>query len=149
MGEDLEKMAAFCLPKLGLSAGPNFAPSFSNSFLGGLSPYVDAWKSAEDAMLDDDYLNGTIAVMTILNGENYDKHFFETSDGLLGLGPRAMQNGDCVAVLSGCSMPVVLRKIGSYYLHVGSCFVLGLMNGEAQRFGPGGHLDKFTMLDIH
>ena len=105
--------------------------------------------SAEDAISSFDNANGLIAAMVVLDIENLDKRFFETSDGLLGLGPRGMEETDFVAVLSGCNMPVVLRKVGSHYQFVGSCFVLGLMNGEAQRWGPSGKLDAFEMLEIH
>ena len=121
----------------------------SKNFLGGLSTHVDSWTSAEDAISSFDNANGLIAAMVVLDIENSDKRFFETSDGLLGLGPRRMEETDFVAVLSGCNMPVVLRKVDSHYQFVGSCFVLGLMKGEVQRWGPSGKLDAFEMLEIH
>jgi hypothetical protein len=149
MGEDLEKTLAICLPPLGLSPGSDFAPSFCKNFLSGLSTYVDSWTSAEDAISSSDNLNGLITAMLVLSVENSDKRFFETSDGLLGLGPRGMEETDFVAVLSGFKMPVILREVDSHYQFVGSCFVLGLMNGEAQQWGPSGKLDAFEMLEIH
>lgn len=52
--------------------------------------------------------------------------------GYLGWGPPGMQKEDLVCVLYGCAMPVILRKVDDHhYIHIGSCWVLGLMNGEA------------------
>lgn len=56
---------------------------------------------------------------------------FWTSDGYLGWGPPGMADGDVVCVIMGCNVPVVLRSVGDHYIHVGPCWVLGLMNGEA------------------
>lgn len=55
---------------------------------------------------------------------------------LLGLAPEIGQKGDSIAILYGCSVPVVLRrKIGSdYYTLVGECYVHGMMDGEAFDF---------------
>jgi hypothetical protein len=49
----------------------------------------------------------------------------------LGLFPPRTQKGDLVGVLKGCRCPVVLRKVDKHYVHVGPCFVPGLMEGEA------------------
>jgi hypothetical protein len=43
----------------------------------------------------------------------------ETSDGCIGLCPPRVQLGDVVAMLQGCTNPVVLRKIGHHYNIVG------------------------------
>lgn len=58
--------------------------------------------------------------------------FFDTNDGHLGLAPKGTLPGDSVCVLKGCGVPVVLRKSGNQYLHVGTCFVLGFMEGETR-----------------
>jgi hypothetical protein len=60
-----------------------------------------------------------------------DRILFKTRSGRLGL-TNIAQEGDIVAVLAGCSTPVLLRKTenDSYQL-VGTCFILGLMDGEA------------------
>ncbi|CAH0015265.1 unnamed protein product [Clonostachys rhizophaga] len=59
---------------------------------------------------------------------------FRTSDGSVGLGPLNMLPGDQLYVLSGCSFPVLLRRMPSEaegaYSYVGPCFVHGLMYGE-------------------
>jgi hypothetical protein len=43
-----------------------------------------------------------------------------------------MLEGDLVRVLRESLVPVVLWKVDSHYIHVGPCFVLGLMNSEAK-----------------
>jgi len=57
--------------------------------------------------------------------------FIETSNGYFGLGPLMAQPGDVIFVLKGSHLPVVLRKDGQHWVHVGCCFIIGLMNGEA------------------
>jgi hypothetical protein len=66
--------------------------------------------------------------------ESVQKHrLFQTEGGYLGIGPRTMRPGDSISVLFGCRTPVVLRSIGSCYCHLGPCFILGFMEGEAIR----------------
>ena len=43
------------------------------------------------------------------------RSLFFTSKGLLGLGPEEARPGDVVAVLLGCSVPMLLRKIENHY----------------------------------
>lgn len=54
-----------------------------------------------------------------------------TQNGYIGVGPRAMNEGDDIAILQGASVPYVLRRCGSAYQFVGECFVEGLMGSEA------------------
>ncbi|KIW67526.1 hypothetical protein PV04_06770 [Phialophora macrospora] len=49
----------------------------------------------------------------------------------LALCPPETGLDDIVAILYGCSVPVVLRKVRSYYKLIGECFVYGMMDGEA------------------
>ncbi|TVY17603.1 Heterokaryon incompatibility protein 6, OR allele [Lachnellula arida] len=65
-----------------------------------------------------------------LTAENDSLHrrvFFETSSGRFGLGPIGAQEGDIICNIYGFSIPLLLRKVDSHYLIVGSCFVLGCM----------------------
>ncbi len=64
--------------------------------------------------------------------KNQKHRLFQTNSGYLGIGPRTMRSGDNVSVLFGCRTPVVLRSTGSYR-HLGPCFILGVMEGEAIR----------------
>jgi hypothetical protein len=58
------------------------------------------------------------------------RHFY-TRKGHLGYGPIEIQQEDLICVLPNCRVPVILRKIDNYYIFVSTCFVLGLMDGEA------------------
>jgi hypothetical protein len=62
---------------------------------------------------------------------NNHLRLFETDSGYLGLAPEKSA-GDLMCILSGCKMVVLLRKHGNSYVHVGICFVLNLMDGEAK-----------------
>ncbi|CAI9629832.1 hypothetical protein GT037_007180 [Alternaria burnsii] len=55
---------------------------------------------------------------------------FETKEGYFGLCPPLTEEGDIIAVLCGCSHPVVLRKMGDHYSHVGVCYVSEYISDE-------------------
>jgi hypothetical protein len=57
--------------------------------------------------------------------------FIETSERYLGLAPSGTEVDDIVCILKGSLCPVVLRKRDDHYVLVGTCHVLGLMDGEA------------------
>lgn len=59
------------------------------------------------------------------------RKFFTTTGGLIGLGPRSMQSGDRICILSGGRVPYVLRKEGTHHRLVGESYVHGLMEGQA------------------
>jgi hypothetical protein len=61
------------------------------------------------------------------------RRFFVTKAGSMGLGTPTMEAGDIVAVLYGCGLPVVLRAHGEYHTVLGTCYVDGIMDGEAVR----------------
>jgi hypothetical protein len=67
---------------------------------------------------------------------------------LLGLAPSEAREGDTIAVLHGCSVPVLLRRaggqyeaglpasdlgLGNWWYLLGECFVYGIMEGEAMQ----------------
>ena len=59
---------------------------------------------------------------------------FTTRAGLLGTTKRyAWQEGDVVAVLANCDMPLILRPKGDYFEFKSGCIVQGLMDGEVGR----------------
>lgn len=70
--------------------------------------------------------------MAEYEAEPKGNRIFYTSSGFLGLGLPQMTTGDLVCVLSQCKFPVLFRKVDSHYVHVGSCFVLELMEGEVK-----------------
>jgi hypothetical protein len=60
------------------------------------------------------------------------RRFFVTSDGQLGLGPLAMEEGDVVVVLFGGTVPFVLRPCGDgHFRLMGECYVHAIMEGQA------------------
>lgn len=76
-----------------------------------------------------------------------------TDLGDIGLAPRMAQKGDVVCVLFGCSVPVVLRRLGQdgiqgqdgpVFKFVGECYLDGFMDGEA--LGLGRQTHNFVMI---
>jgi len=59
---------------------------------------------------------------------------------LYGLCPPAAEAGDIIAILFGCSVPVLLKKSKSEgkecYILVGECYVYDMMDGEALTLKP-------------
>jgi hypothetical protein len=58
-------------------------------------------------------------------------YFFYTENGYLGFSTCDIESDDIICVLFGGKKLIVLRRLGSSYLFVGSCWILGFMNGEA------------------
>lgn len=77
----------------------------------------------------------------------FNRRFFTTGLGYIGLGPLVMQPGDVVAVLFGSSSPMVMRPLVSgkdEYELIGYCYVYGIMKGEAvQSHRARGKADTF------
>ncbi len=66
------------------------------------------------------------------NGASKNRKFSTTERGYYVLGPKVMEEGDIVCVLSGGKMPFCLRPWRDHqYLLVGECYVHGFMDGEA------------------
>ncbi|OTA54026.1 HET-domain-containing protein [Hypoxylon sp. EC38] len=68
----------------------------------------------------------------------------------IGVSQRGIQVGDRVCVLKGSNTLSVLRRTpddGDFYTHVAPCFVVGLMNGEAETFLEG-NSSKVQRLEI-
>ena len=62
------------------------------------------------------------------------RRFLVTTDGYIGLAPGEARVGDRVAVVYGCSTPLLIRKVNeaeATWCLVGECYVYGLMDGEA------------------
>ena len=75
-----------------------------------------------------------------------ERSFVKTYEGYIGLAPRSAQPGDQVCVLLGCNVPMLLRPAAnSQYEVVGSCYVHGLMDGEAS-LGPAP--EHFQPIDV-
>ncbi|KAM0263718.1 hypothetical protein ACHAQJ_001032 [Trichoderma viride] len=68
-----------------------------------------------------------------------------TDKGYLGLVPAATLAGDCIAVVPGCSIPLVLRREEEMFRVIGECYVHGIMLGEVMALLDGGDVE---MTDI-
>jgi hypothetical protein len=55
-----------------------------------------------------------------------------TKSGYLCMVPFDTQLGDVIAILHDCHAPVILRE-GDYYKFIGTCYVHGIMQGEAAK----------------
>lgn len=60
----------------------------------------------------------------------YGRSMFTTKGTYIGLGPKDLQTGDCLALLEGGKVPYVLRRNGQTFNFVGECYVHGIMFGE-------------------
>jgi len=56
-----------------------------------------------------------------------------TNDGYIGMAPCGAKKGDVIAVIYGCSIPVLLRELPKKdtYELIGECYVHGFMRAEA------------------
>lgn len=73
---------------------------------------------------------------------------FVTNSGYLGWAPLGLQAGDLICILEN-DLPVVLRNVGSHYLHIGACFVLGLEEKEelaVAKSAAGRHTQQFRIV---
>ena len=55
-----------------------------------------------------------------------------TRGGLLGLAPELAVSGDCVAIVKGAKVPLILRPMDdAKWELIGDCYIHGIMHGEA------------------
>lgn len=80
----------------------------------------------------------------------FNRSFFVTSAGRMGIGPSDTRLDDVVAVLPGSGVPFVIRscKKGEGWLVVGESYVDGLMSGEAIQSWRQGRLQE-EVLELH
>lgn len=83
------------------------------------------------------------------------RRFMTTTNGYMGWAPdnifgkdsEQTRPGDMIAVLLGCSTPVVIRRYGpcGYFQVIGEAYVQGLMDGEAMELVNTGKLQCARM----
>jgi hypothetical protein len=61
----------------------------------------------------------------------WDRRFFISSLGSMGLASEEVAEGDIICIPLGCCHPIVLRKVSDYYVNLGEAYVDGFMYGEA------------------
>ena len=104
----------------------------------------------------DDYFSDTIPknaseydfteVYSCNNRTGQGRRFMTTLNGYLGWVPdnlydndeSQVRSGDKIAIIFGCSTPIVIRPRGGYFQVLGESYVHGLMDGEALHFLESG-----------
>jgi len=105
-------------------------PPWLQETLGKLKPTKD-WTST--------------AIRRLIKKEPFLQRICHTAGGrIAAVSPKAGIQ-DYIAVIPGCSCPVLLRKVRDHFIHLGPCFVDGLMNGEVAEMLEAG---KVKMEDI-
>ena len=68
------------------------------------------------------------------SGVTWSQQLFLMDTGYLGMGPKSGALGDEVWIISGCSFPMVLRRLNGHknsYNLLGRAYIHGVMHGEA------------------
>lgn len=90
------------------------------------------------------------------NRENYfrdvrdrtwGRTILRSSKGLLGLGPREIREGDCIYIIEGCSVPIILRKNqDKSYAWIGDAYIHNMMDWpNIARWGYSEHVDEIMI----
>jgi hypothetical protein len=85
----------------------------------------------EDDSEDDTEWTAAVSARIAQLGEG--RRVFVSESGYCGLVPEHAKDGDCLCILFGCDVPVVLRKTGDWYTFIGECYIQRLMDGEAMK----------------
>jgi len=104
-----------------------FIKSFYPEYTGLLRNWNDVCKSDSTSYRPDI----SVIIMLYFQSRLPKSRFFETGVGYFGLYSPKVIPGDLVYVIRGCESPVIPRKVDDYFVHVATCFVSGLMEGEA------------------
>jgi hypothetical protein len=76
-----------------------------------------------------------IIFCTIFRRTAAHRCFFKIGTGHVGIGPKVLRPGDCIAALPGKGLLFVLRPVGKEYQILGPAMVAGLMHGEVFEMG--------------
>jgi hypothetical protein len=115
---------------LGAPLDGRFPESFFDIFFPGES--FDKDEFLANFNNTDYWMRNASAIFQNVKSTQIYFRYAEIEHGYFGLTPRFSRPGDLIAILKGCNVPVVLRKHEDHYTLVGTCFVPGLMEGEAQ-----------------
>lgn len=72
------------------------------------------------------------------------RKIFASTTGFMGLVPSEAEEGDEIAIIPCFAVPYVVRRVDNHFLLIGSCYVLGLMDGEALE-----DIDASNMKDMY
>lgn len=113
-----------------------------------LDELFTALDTAVDAMKSFNFLGvdpKALKLIGLVREVTRTRRFFVTADRYMGLAPGEAREGDRVAIVYGCSTPVLIREtedVEAGWCLVGECYVYGLMDGEAVR------MDDISVSDI-
>ncbi|KAH6671946.1 heterokaryon incompatibility protein-domain-containing protein [Halenospora varia] len=72
----------------------------------------------------------------------WNRSFFATSKGYLGLGPNTLRVGDAVTILRGGAIPYIQRSRNGHHQLVGEAYVHGIMEAELTKQWRNGQLKE-------
>jgi hypothetical protein len=77
-----------------------------------------------------------------------NRKFFVTQDGLYGMEPHLLEQGDLCCVLFGADLPLIIRRTGvnEQYRLIRQCCIRGVMDGEVIRMWREGLLQTQTIV---
>jgi hypothetical protein len=101
-------------------------------------------RACEHAFCAEGYLDDVDTKQSIENGRSseaaeflqrvqavvWKRRIVLTDDKSIGLVPEGAKEGDLIAILFGCSVPVVLRPEEDHYILIGQSYIHGLMDGQ-------------------
>jgi len=116
--------------RCGWAQDRSFSSYFQERFLGTDAPIqVPTWPSITDPECR--HLTTDTVLLKLHEHSGSQYHLVSTEKGYLGLSVCPLGPDDIIAVLPGYQHLVALRKIDSQWIFVGSCWILGFMEGEA------------------
>ncbi|TVY91155.1 Heterokaryon incompatibility protein 6,OR allele [Lachnellula willkommii] len=144
------------LPATFSKAGPQFK-KLGWSWLSAQENYYFRWQkwraANRDFLLGDDKLGSFFDDKVPKGASEFDftevyscfdrtcqkRRLMTTKNGYLGWAPdniyggdeEQTRSGDLVAIVFGCSTPMIIRPMGKWFLVVGEAYVQGIMDGEA------------------
>lgn len=73
-------------------------------------------------------------------------HMGRAPDNVYGSAQDQTKVGDLIAILFGCSTPIIIRTFGEHFQVIGEAYVQGIMDGEAMKFLNQGKfkMEEFT-----
>jgi Heterokaryon incompatibility protein (HET) len=93
-----------------------------------LAPFADYfpdWRfQTEDDVLGQVLFKGAVEMI-------FARRVFITDLHYMGIGPESMKEGDVVAIILGCQLPVVLRPEAGHHTYLGEAYVADYMYGNA------------------
>lgn len=69
------------------------------------------------------------------------RRFIVSSNGSMGLVPIDAKVGDCVCIVFGCPLPLIMRPVADQYIFIGESYVHGYMDGQAMKMYEEGELE--------